>query len=380
MKKNALFYGLFYIVISAACKKPFEPAEIKADYNYLVVDGIINANVNGVSVITLSRTKNLSDSQSAKPENGAQVFIEGENGGSYFLGAQGNGVYNSAPLNLALSGRYRLRISTSDGAIYQSDYVPVKQTPAIDSLSWSQDSLNKNVTVFAHTQDPRNATRYYRWDYIETYQYRSQLESGLGLKDGLIYYIVDSSTQQYNCWTTINSSNIAIASSEALSKDVISYAPVVQIGKNSEQIGVRYSANVKQYGLTKEAYQYWDILKKSTQQTGTIFDPQPSQILGNIRCVSNPDEPVIGFVSASWVTEKRIFIDRRELVDWVYTVPGNDCNISSTPANSNFSLFTYADTTYGPYYYSTPVVVIAKKDCLDCRRRGGTDRKPVFWR
>ena len=384
MKKSFLLYHLLFSLLVLSCKKPYQPAVITVNYNYLVIDGVINATPNGISTIILSRTKNLADSQAAKPETGAQIFIDAENGGSFFLTPQGNGVYNSAPLNLSSVEKYRLRISTSNGSNYQSYYVTVKQTPPIDSLSWSQDTLHKDVTVFVHAHDPLGNTRFYRWDYIETYQYRSQLDAGLGLKNGLMYYI-DSTTQQYNCWATANSTTISIATSEALSRDVISYAPVIRIPKNAEQIGIRYSANVRQYGLTKEAYQYWDILKKSTQQTGTIFDPQPSQILGNIHCITNPNEPVIGYVSASFITEMRLFIDRRDVIDWVYSVPGNDCKMDNIPANSsNFFLYTYADTTFGPYYFTTgfptSTLILSKKDCLDCRRRGGTSIKPLFWK
>jgi hypothetical protein len=45
-------------------------------------------------------------------------------------------------------------------------------------------------------------------------------------------------------------------------------------------MAVRYSINVRQYGLTKEAYNYWQIIQKSSQQSGSIFDPQPAQVIG----------------------------------------------------------------------------------------------------
>ena len=145
-------------------------------------------------------------------------------------------------------------------------------------------------------------------------------------------------------------------------------------------IGIRYSVNVKQYALTQAAYQYWDIIRKSTQQTGTIFDPQPSQVLGNIHCTSNPSEPVIGYISVSYVTEKRIFIDTHQLIDWQYVVPGNDCQQGATDQDANdFTKYNYFDSTFGPWYYSGGQIVIVKKDCIDCRRRGGSSVKPGFW-
>jgi hypothetical protein len=376
---------LLLLIAPFACRKPYEPVVIKTDYNYLVVDGVINANPNDITSIRLSRTKNLSDSLPPAAELGAQVIIEAEGGGSFSLASQGNGFYNSVPLNLSSAGKYRLKISTRNGSIYQSDYVTVKQTPPIDSLTWKQklDSPNKEVTIYAHTHDPQNKTIYYRWDYVETWEYHSPLAGSLGLDNsGMIFY-VDAITQTYVCWGTTVSPNITTASSETLSQDLISYVPVNVVPQNHEKMAERYSINVKQYGLTKEAYNYWQIVKKSSQQTGSIFDPQPAQVVGNLHCISNPAEPVIGFASASYVTEKRIFIDKRELVDWHYpNAPGNYCKTEGWPMDPNrFQIYNYPDTTYGPYFYQTgPTLILAKKPCVDCRRRGGTNTKPPFWR
>jgi hypothetical protein len=380
MRKNSLLYCLFFCCFIAACKKPYEPPAIQTNYAYLVVDGVINASPNGVSNITVSRTQKLSDTVSiSHPENNAQVLIDGETGGSFSLTAQGNGSYQSSPLNLNAAVKYRLRIITSSGSTYQSAFMPVKQTPPIDSITWKQDN---DITLYAHTHDPNNTTRYYRWDYVETWQYHSRLEAGIGIKNGLMFYL-DSTNQQYNCWGTINSSNISVATSANLSQDVISYAPINKIVLNDEKMMVRYSINVRQYGLTQEAYQYWQILERNTQQTGTIFDPQPTQVQGNLTCVTHPEEPVIGFVSVSVVTEKRIFIDYKELNGWITrSIPDIDCGnfyIGQNPID--FRIYTYPDTAYAPQYFVTGgAIMMAKKDCLDCRRRGGTNIKPAFWK
>lgn len=377
---------MFLLPAFFTCRKPYQPAVINVDYNYLVVDGVVNANTGGVTSITLSRTRNLNDSVVApKPELSAVVRIEAADGTGYTLSSLGNGVYNSAALNLNPSAKYRLKIATSNGSIYESDYVSVKQTPPVDSVTWKQklDSPNKAVTVFVHTHDPQNKTLFYSWDYVETWQYEAPLNGSLGLNSqGQIFY-TDANTQTFNCWGTTFSKNISTASSESLAQDVISYAPVTVIPQNDEKMAVRYSINVKQYGLTKEAYNYWEIIKKSSQQSGSIFDPQPAQVIGNIRCISNPGEPVIGFVSASYITEKRKFIDKSELTDWHFAnAPGNRCIADTVLAGNNFPVFPYADTTYGPYYFiTTPklYLIVARKICLDCRRRGGTNSKPAFW-
>jgi hypothetical protein len=376
-----IYYIILFIGVIAACKKPFTPPAITTNYNYLVVDGVINAGANSVTTILLSRTRQLSAGNATNTESGAQVSIESQAGGSFALVSQGSGVYKSASLTLDTAAQYRLRI-IANGNTYLSAFVPVKQTPPIDSITWKQATdTTKALTIFAHTHDPSNNTRFYRWDYVETWQYHAPLDAELELdNNGLIFYN-DPTTQIYNCWGTVISPNISVATSVNLSQDVISYAPVNIILQNDKRLTVRYSINVKQYGLTKEAYAYWQILANSTQQTGSIFDVQPSQIVGNIQCVSDQSQPVIGFASASYITEKRIFIDHRQLVDWaISSIPDITCTLGADPQDPNdFRIFHNIDSTYGPYYFSGSNVIIAKKDCLDCRRQGGTSIKPDFW-
>ncbi len=384
MKTKHLLFCLFLLLAVFACRKPFEPAAIKVDYNYLVIEGVINAGPNAVTTITLSRTKNLSDSLPPKPELGAQVLIVGDNGISFGLIPLGNGIYTSQVLNLSSVIKYRLKITTANGSVYQSDFVPVKQTPAIDSLSWDQNSAFQDVTIFAHTHDPKNSTRYYRWEYVETWQYRANYETSYGVDNNNLSYNInpwDSLIQQYNCWASANSTTVVTASSEALGQDVISYAPVATVLHNAEKIAIKYSINVRQFALTPEAYQYWQIIQKSTQQTGTIFDPQPAQLVGNIHCTTNPNEPVIGFVSVSSATEKRIFISYPELINWQIPVSELNCDTKYGAQDpSNFRHIYYPDTSYTLYYYTSGgAFIAAKKDCLDCRRRGGTNLKPSFW-
>jgi hypothetical protein len=80
---------------------------------------------------------------------------------------------------------------------------------------------------------------------------------------------------------------------------------------------------VFQYGLTKEAYDYLGKMKKNTEQIGSIFDPQPSYLTGDIQCISDPSEKVIGFISFGVIREKRVFISPFEISkinkNWFYT-------------------------------------------------------------
>ena len=357
------------------CKKPYEPAVLKAGNNYLVVDGFINTTAGGITNVILSRTKNLTDTVITIPERNAKINIESAGGAQYALHEQGEGNYNSNALALAGNTNYRLVITTSNGSRYQSDFVSARQTPAIDSVTWQRDD---GVSIFVNTHDPANKTRFYRWQYVETWEYHSKLETPWGVSNGIIF--VRTPQQMLNiCYNTTASADILLGSSAALSQDVISEKLLTIIPQNDSTLHYRMSILVKQYALTPEAYFYWQIIQKNSTQLGTLFDLQPSQLNGNIHSITNNTEPVVGFVSANTLQEKRIFIDYTDLPDWRPPPSTYDCTITAIDAHANFLIYDYPDPDYTPYYFSGPILMIAKKTCLDCTLSGGTTVKPSFW-
>jgi hypothetical protein len=367
------------IIFIATCKKIYEPAAIKANNNYLVVDGIINIGSNSITTINLNRSLNLGDTATEGiPELNAQVFIESSAGANYSLiDSANNGIYTSAALNLDINQKYSIAITTSNGHKYSSDFVECKQTPPIDSLYWQQPA---DFTVYLNSHDPNNKTLYYRWDYTETWEHDAQLQTVWGVKNGLIFP-ADSTTQKSNCWTTANSTNILLGASANLSKDVISHAPITTIINGDAKLYDKYSILVRQYALTMDAYNYWLLIQETSQSLGTLFDLQPSQLNGNIHSSTDPNEPVIGFVSASSIQQKRIFIYYTNLSNWqdnpiIYT-----CDTLQIPVNqTDYRIYNYPDTLYAPWYFITNgPLVLASKICLDCTLFGGTNVKPSYW-
>ena len=366
-------YGLLLLLL--ACTKPYAPPVINTDQNLLVVDGFINAGAGTVTQIALSRTSKLSDTILQKPENDALIeIVEQNNGVRYILQEQQGGIYVSPPLSLNVSKNYRLQIKTTNNQQYASEWVTIKNTPPIDSLTWSQTS---DVLISINTHDPQNNIRYYKWDFIETWEYQSFYGSYLEYKNGQVVFR-DSADYQKVCWRTLPSASIILGSSINLSDDVIYQAPITRIPNGSDKIGFKYSIMVKQLGLSQEAFSYWQTLKKNTEQQGSLFDALPSQLKGNIYNTANASEPVIGFVSAATVSEKRIFITNRELTDWQQTQPGTLCDpeIIFPP-----QLATYLSSGINaPAYFVTGGgIAIAKKECVDCTVWGGTNKKPLFW-
>jgi hypothetical protein len=361
------------------CKQTYAPPAITMPNNYLVVDGFINSGANAVTTITLTRTRNLNDTTVAGiPELYALVSILGPGGVSYPLVDTANaGIYSSATLNLDNTQQYSIAITTSDTRKYASDAVPCLQTPPIDSLYWQQPS---DLTIYVNTADPTGQTRYYRWDYTETWQHDAQLPTPWIAINGVLEE-QDSTNQTTECWTTDFSRNVLIASSQSLSQPVINAFPVVDIPNSDARLDLAYSILVRQYALTAGAYTYWQLIQKTSEQLGTLFDLQPTQLVGNLHCLTNPAEPVIGFMTACTLQQKRIFVYESSLTNWLHNTPGVGCSSTQIAYDpDSFPAYSYPDTTYGPYFFNGPtLLVIAPKFCLDCRYLGGTNIQPSFW-
>lgn len=385
MWEGRLKYHLITVTIfsMAMCRKPYNPPAIKANNHFLAVDGIINTGPFSSSSITLTRSLNLLDTVPDIPELNAQVLIQNENGAIFPLTDTGaNGVYVSVPLNLDPSKKYQLSITTSDGNKYLSDLVTPKTAPPIDSLTWQlvNDPVTaaQAINVFVNAHDPANNTRYYRWEFIETWQNRSVYQTFWGLKNDTIYFL-ESGESTYNCWSSAHSNSILLGSSVNLAADVISQAQIASFQQNDPKMDVKYSMLVKQYPLDFEAYTYWLTIQKNSQTLGGLFDVQPAQIVGNVHSITNPNNPVIGYVSASSIQEMRLFINNP---GWKSN-PLTYCPFDTIPVNPvNELIYTYPDTSFALYYYLSgfpPFMLLTKKECLDCRYNGGTNIQPPFW-
>ena len=375
MNKSILYISCLLLLVTAACKKAYQPFVLSQPNQYLVVEGVINTAAGKSTIIKLSKSRNINDTVSFEPVTSALVKIEAETGPVAVLSSVGEGRYESPALVLNPSGKYRLTIDT-EGNNYQSDYVLAKNNSEIDSVTWERPG---DVNLYLYTHDPTNNTRYYRWEYEETWEYNSLYNGIWGLDANRRIILLDSTNQTYTCWKTVKSSDILIKSTIQLSEDVVSRLPLSSIRQNSEGLYNRYSLLVRQYSLTPEAFQFWEILKKNTQSLGGIFDQQPSQLKSNFRCTNNPAQPVIGYLSVCPVREQRIFIKHSQVPGWPAYPPNPNCEVTFIDRNPvDMYIFSPPPPAY-PYYFITGGgIAVTNVVCVDCRFRGGVSKTSVL--
>lgn len=364
-----------------ACKKLYTPNAVSANLNYLVVEGTINTGGTDTTFIKLTRTNNINNLNVFKGELKASVKVESDNNSTYTLTEKGAGIYYLPPTSLGYTQKYRIHIKTGDGHEYASEYVIPKKAPPIDTITYTAGA-HTGVQLFASSHDPSNNTRYYRWDFTETWEYHSAYES-LYIYNGTAVAARDMVHDDvYTCWRSQNSNSITLGSTAKLSKDIMADAPITSIEAHSPKITVMYSMLLRQYAMSEDEYKYWDNIRKNNETLGSIFDAQPSDSKGNIKSLTNGNEVVIGFIGAGNFTAKRIFIARAQLP--ILVTPLDNCVLDTVLFKNENTFFGGNPPQQIPVgTYSAGLVIAghtgASPDCVDCRIKGGVTRKPDFW-
>ena len=376
-----LQYIGFILCCLTGCLDAYLPPDVQADLSLLVVDGFINASDQSAS-IRLTTTLPLDTTALPKTIDDAEVTIERSDGGAVHLPAIGDGRYETSAIALNMDAQYRLNIALSSGETYQSDFISLTRSPDIDSVTFSEgkDALN----VYVNTHDPSGNSRYFKWDYEETWEHTSSFVSMYKLVDGQAY---ERSTDEriYICWSTAPSTSILVYNTVNLSEAVVSNFLLTAVPAGSEQLSRRYSINVKQRAVTEAEYEFWSKLRKTTEELGGLFDPQPYAVAGNIQGANN-NNVVLGYFGGGEVKEKRIFVGMtdlpRNIANQTMRARCSPDEIQSASV-SDLRFLSPVTTTLLESIYVQGVGIVgytfSQPGCADCRTQGGTTARPAFW-
>lgn len=383
-------YAVLLWGLVGSCITPFEP-EVPGFGSLLVIEGRMQPGRIPAEVI-ITRTFDL-DEQAPTYETGARVVIEREDGVRYICEEKAPGIYKSDVNQLIPTAgtSYRLDVRTRNDVTYQSDWQVQKKATPIGSLeaffeerASGFDTL-QGMQVYVSTNDPEGLTRFYRYEYEETWlfsvAYPSRGDWDIATNS---YTFYENDSIPVTCYGNFKSSEILLKSTAGLELDQIIRFPLRYVTTETPKLNRRYSILVRQYSLNEDIYRFWQSAEQLTENLGSLFDPIPANVIGNIKRLDESDEVVLGYFSAEGVSETRIFIDRSDFSPRV-SVPNGKGNCELIQFNTANELSTYVaqggnfvgvnTDFFGNvlgYTGSTPF-------CSDCRLRG-TLKKPDFWR
>ena len=381
------FLIISLVVSAVACVEPYPAPDVSENLSILVVDGFLDG-TNGVATVRLTHTTKLIDDEEFPAEKGADVTIKSEFGDFFTLTELDSGRYRAEGLAINPAVRYQLLIDTKGGDQYISDYVIVKDSPPIDSVTWRPDG--DGVSIMANTHDDTGESKYYRWDYVETWEYHAPFLSSFKVVDGEVIYRQPQELV-YACYQTVPSTKILVTSSVRLEDDVIRDFKLTYIPRVSSRISVMYSILVKQRVIEEAEFEFWQDLQRVTESLGGLFDSQPYEIVGNIHHVKDPSTKVLGYFSAGFVKEQRMFLGYLDLPNELQKRPYHGCQVDTvcvirTPSTiQNCSIdvpnlppnsFLLGPLTEGPSIWG---YTRGSEQCSDCREQGGVLTRPDFW-
>lgn len=271
--------------------------------------------------IKISRTFRFEEN-GPKFETAAQVYLT-DNSNNKYTFEENNGKYTSSTEFKAELGRqYRLSIITKDGKKYESSPELLTPENEMQSVIPTVQTLNKKrgVAIVVNSFDPSKLSKYYRYEYEETYkviapEWSDQRAILLPYEPGDLHQgikIIPRNGETRTCFTTRNSDEIILTTTNGLNEDRLEYV-IRFLDNDNPIISHRYSILVRQYIQNLASYTYYKTLKELSSSESILSPNQPGFIYGNIRSIDNPNEKVIGYFEVSSVSSKRIFFNYVDL-------------------------------------------------------------------
>ena len=295
---------------------------------------------------------------------------------SYYNGAQFTIDTSNAPMDRS----YRLCINAL-GEKYVSDWSEPLEAPRIGDISFTAD--DDNVTVMVSVDAGEHATGYLLLSYDETWEFHADYFPNntfippMTVQEGM----TPDGYNEYWCFKYSNDGRSQPVDYTGMTEAGVKDFPLVNFLRTNPRNHKRYCVNVKAKTISAVSYRFLKTLEENTDGGDNLFTPNPGEIAGNLRCETDPERTVLGYVIVSRATTKRAFLDARYLkhqkpstasLIYLPTDKWNDFyNYGYLPLIPNPNP-EYDQTIEGPYGWGP-------KYCYDCTAAGGTKTRPDFW-
>ncbi|NOT75640.1 MAG: DUF4249 domain-containing protein [Cyclobacteriaceae bacterium] len=300
----------------------------------VLIDGWITDEA-GPYTVKVAKSIPFDNSQPLKvytiPISQARVIILDSLGETQQLTETVPGTYVTSTLLGKLGHSYRVTVETSDGKKYKSEFEKIVPVPAIQKIesqfliveslfiNTNGSSRLKKLESFAIsviTTDPADEQNFYRWQVDGIFEFFSSYTDPRE---------PDPIPPRNQCWAPKFriEPQIRIGSDEYLD------------GQNFKTLlanviydrPTKFLVKVRQQSLTKKGHFFLSSISKQQTTTGTLFDPPPSSIKGNLINENDPIENVIGYFGASSVSRSQLLIERFK--DASFIAPSQNIPIKS---------------------------------------------------
>ncbi len=387
MLQNKTYFLIAFIsLFLASCVKRYEPEIESKDAVKFVVTGEVNRgdevqriNISTTSPVSLPRYFAVTD---------CDVKVVDDKGNSYSATDMRDGNYEIAipQSELTPGTSFKVDIIVPGGTNIVSDFDKIHDCPEVDTVFYVLESIPASNPIFQTkgirfytSLDAQNIdSRYFRWQALESWEYHAFYPIEW-FYDGKVNHVVPPDNSRKVCWKTATVNNIFTLTTKNLVQNKYNLFPLHFVDNvSSPRLVYGYSLVLRQYALSEAAFDYWEKLRINSVGQGGLYEKQPLVVKGNLHNITNPEQEILGFFSASTVTSKHIFVKNVENLPSEYD-PG--CSTEGVEPRRT-GLKGIPTTMYPAYLYATPygyMIILLDNYCYDCLTLEGDTIKPAFW-
>jgi len=383
MRLNSPLAGILIILVAMfSCIEPFTPDLGESATDKYVVYGQLT-NEEGYQYVKISLSSKV-DEPAFIPLRSCRVDILDDKGHTYGMNESEAGIYRiwMSSSDLKPGTSYQIRVVTPSGVEIVSDFDQMPVSPPVDSLWYTveegpPDNPARDLPGIQFHLDldaGGTGSHYFRWELTETWE-RHATYPKIWWYDGRIHQTDPPDYSLFICYNTEQIKNIYTLSTANLAANRYQAFQLNYVGNNSSRLAIMYSLLVRQYAMSRAAYEYWDQLRVNSNNQGGLYEKQPIRVRGNLEVVNAPGKEVLGTFNAVSVQEKRIFVN---------DVPGLELDYESLchppyildrgglEASRGADRILYFLILHGAI---RPIDAA----CVDCTKLGGTTEKPDYW-
>ncbi len=233
--------------------------------------------------VKISRTVPFDDRSSESPVTDALVIIEDKLNNSYPLSHAQDGNYFSLPFSGMETRSYRLIVELSNGETIQSDWerlnplMPIKRILK-DFFEDQDPETGEDIEVYfpiVVSSDPAEEINFYRYK---------------GFRNGIL----------------LNEPSELILLNDQFVNGADSLPNFIPEFRYTFDDTIK----VELHSLTKESFDFLELLKSQTTSLGSSSGTSPATLTGNLKNLNNENEIVLGFFGASSVSTDSTIINQ----------------------------------------------------------------------
>lgn len=301
------------LLVSLLLVRCISEVDLNIDSNrtWVNVDGLLTDSLQ-VQTINIKRSAviGVGNDNILTPVEGCNLSVLDDAGQSFHFSETAPGVYTHEMQGIP--GRvYHLEVKLPDGnTILSRPTVLVEAPPLLPitakvtqkttigpsgrAITTNQLSLGMNTEFGAILQRP-----YLRWRATGEYEFKEA-------------YPMAFSTNTCYIKNNLDFNNIKIFDPSELGGTSLTDEPFLNTPFDY-RFSDQYCFHLFQYAISEEEYQYWEQMRDIVNIDGSLFDPPPGTVQGNLYNPADPEELILGYFSVSGVAYRREFVNSNSL-------------------------------------------------------------------